>query len=44
MKREPSKSPKSIDWEEARFQIVKAMLREFPELKRRIKEYLEREL
>jgi len=29
--------------EETRFRIVKAMLEEFPELKRRVKKYLEKE-
>ena len=31
------------DLEKTRFGIVKTMLEEFPELKRRVKEYLERE-
>ena len=31
-----------LDLEETRFRIVKTMLEEFPELKRRVKEYLEK--
>jgi len=30
--------------EETRFQIVKAMLKEFPELRGRVKEYLEKDV
>jgi len=38
-----AKSKVTADLEEIRFNIIKAMLEEFPELKKRVKEYLEKD-